>query len=103
MFCSYLQHRILFDIIDESLSGTSGEQLLKNLYEGLLTNQICCQECGSKKARMFFLGNLSEINEQLEPFQDVPVVVSGCDSLEESLHRYTAWEMLVNENQYAKL
>lgn len=38
-------NRILFSALETSLVGTSGHDLIKRLYHGIVVNQIVCKEC----------------------------------------------------------
>ena len=38
--------RILLSAVEQSLVGTQGHTLVKDLYHGQLVNQIICQTCG---------------------------------------------------------
>ena len=38
--------RILFSAVEQSLVGTEGCHLVKDLYHGSIVNQITCQTCG---------------------------------------------------------
>ncbi|XP_053373071.1 ubiquitin carboxyl-terminal hydrolase 40-like isoform X2 [Mercenaria mercenaria] len=81
-------NRILFSAIESSLVGTSGCNLIKQLYHGKIVNQIRCTQCG-------------KVSEREEDFLDIPVAVAGLNSLEESLHvAYREVEMLDGKNQY---
>ncbi|XP_060593395.1 ubiquitin carboxyl-terminal hydrolase 40-like, partial [Ruditapes philippinarum] len=81
-------NRILFSAIESSLVGTSGHNLIKQLYHGKCVNQIRCTECG-------------KVSEREEEFLDVQVAVAGINSLEESLRvAYNDIEMLDGRNQY---
>ncbi|CAI9548594.1 unnamed protein product, partial [Staurois parvus] len=66
-------NRILFSALESSLEGTSGHNLIKNLYHGTVVNRITCQECGY-------------VSERQEDFLDLTVVVKHMCSLEESLY-----------------
>ncbi|KAH3767449.1 peptidase C19 family protein [Pelomyxa schiedti] len=81
-------NRLLFEVIEESLVGTPQQNIIENLYKGTTTTQLCCLTCGNTK-------------EHVEPFQDIPIIVHGFDSLEQSLQALTNWEPLTKENQYS--
>uniref|UniRef100_H2Z534 USP domain-containing protein n=1 Tax=Ciona savignyi TaxID=51511 RepID=H2Z534_CIOSA len=80
--------RILFDAIETSLVGTSGDKLIQNLYKGVIVNQIACCSC-------------RRISERDEEFLDLTVSVTGGRSLETALASvFTAEEMMSGKNQY---
>ncbi|XP_078377016.1 ubiquitin carboxyl-terminal hydrolase 40-like isoform X2 [Oculina patagonica] len=81
-------NRILFSALESSLVGTPGEALIKNLYHGTSVTKVICQEC-------------SQVSEREEDYLDLPLILSGCSSLEESLSMsYVAMEILEGANQY---
>ncbi|XP_064647574.1 ubiquitin carboxyl-terminal hydrolase 40-like [Lineus longissimus] len=81
-------NRILFIAIEESLVGTSGQNLIKNLYHGSVVNQIICQECG-------------RVSENEEHFLDLTITVAGNIGLENGLYnQYVETERLDGKNQY---
>ncbi|KAI8492070.1 ubiquitin-like protein-specific protease [Branchiostoma belcheri] len=80
--------RILFSAIESSLVGTSGQELIANLYHGTLVNQIICGVCG-------------RISTREEDFQDLTVAVAGYPSLQHALtDQYVEMERLEGKNQY---
>ncbi|ESO86253.1 hypothetical protein LOTGIDRAFT_220780 [Lottia gigantea] len=80
--------RILFSAISDSLAGTSGQNLITNLYHGIIDNQITCSECGTCSGRE-------------EDFLDLALTISGYDGLESTLSRYyQETESLDGGNQY---
>ncbi|XP_073433661.1 ubiquitin carboxyl-terminal hydrolase 40 [Dendrobates tinctorius] len=81
-------NRILFSALESSLEGTSGHDLIKNLYHGTIVNRIQCQECG-------------HISERQEDFLDLTLAVKDMSSLEESLcGLYVEEEMFDGDNLY---
>lgn len=81
-------NRILFGALESSLLGTPGEALIKNLYHGTSVTKVTCQECW-------------KIREREEDYLDLPLILSGCKDLEESLSMsYVAMEILEGRNQY---
>lgn len=81
-------NRILFSALESSLVGTQGEPLVKNLYHGTSVTKVICQEC-------------SQVSEREEDYLDLPLILSGCSGLEESLYMsYVAMEILEDANQY---
>nr|XP_058972797.1 ubiquitin carboxyl-terminal hydrolase 40-like [Pocillopora verrucosa] len=80
--------RILFGALESSLLGTPGEALIKNLYHGTSVTKVTCQECW-------------QVSEREEDYLDLPLVLSGCKDLQESLSMsYAAMEILEGRNQY---
>lgn len=57
-------NRLLIDALERSLRRTSGAALCKALYEGTLTNQVLCRQCGALSLRS-------------EPFYDLNLQVLG--------------------------
>ncbi|XP_074883933.1 ubiquitin carboxyl-terminal hydrolase 40 isoform X6 [Buteo buteo] len=81
-------NRILFSALETSLVGTSGHDLIKRLYHGIVVNQIVCKEC-------------KNISERQEDFLDLTVAVKGVAGLEEALwNMYVEEEYFENENLY---
>uniref|UniRef100_A0A663F361 Ubiquitin carboxyl-terminal hydrolase 40 n=2 Tax=Aquila chrysaetos chrysaetos TaxID=223781 RepID=A0A663F361_AQUCH len=81
-------NRILFSALETSLVGTSGHDLIKRLYHGIVVNQIVCKEC-------------KNISERQEDFLDLTVAVKGVTGLEEALwNMYVEEEYFENENLY---
>jgi ubiquitin carboxyl-terminal hydrolase 40 len=81
-------NRILFMAIESSLTGTSGEQLISHIYHGTSVSKVICQKCGRVSGRE-------------EEFLDIPIALSGCDSLEERLkENFITMETLDGNNQY---
>ncbi|KAM3917467.1 ubiquitin carboxyl-terminal hydrolase 40 [Leptodactylus fuscus] len=81
-------NRILFSALESSLEGTSGHDLIKNLYHGTIVNRIQCQECG-------------HVSERQEDFLDLTAAVKDMSSLEESLYSmYVEEEFFDGDNLY---
>ncbi|XP_041365456.1 ubiquitin carboxyl-terminal hydrolase 40-like [Gigantopelta aegis] len=81
-------NRILFLAIEDSLAGTRGNNLIKELYHGKLVNQITCMQCG-------------KISEREEDFLDLTVTVGGVDSLVDGFQQmFCDMEMMKGKNQY---
>ncbi|XP_067119368.1 ubiquitin carboxyl-terminal hydrolase 40-like isoform X1 [Centruroides vittatus] len=81
-------NRILFSAIETSLLGTSGKNLISQLYHGSTVSQIVCQVC-------------SKISEKEEDFLDLNITVSGFNSLQESLtSTFVHKEVMKGKNQY---
>ncbi|KAM5152933.1 ubiquitin carboxyl-terminal hydrolase 40 isoform 2-T2 [Mantella aurantiaca] len=81
-------NRILFSALESSLEGTSGHNLIKNLYHGTVVNRIKCQECGY-------------VSERQEDFLDLTVAVKDMCSLEDSLcSMYVEEEIFDGDNLY---
>ncbi|KAH0621728.1 hypothetical protein JD844_023335 [Phrynosoma platyrhinos] len=75
-------NRILFSALETSLVGTSGHNLINQLYHGTVVNQIVCKEC-------------KNVSERQEDFLDLTVAVKDVPSLEEAL-----WNMYVEEEHF---
>ncbi|XP_071977584.1 ubiquitin carboxyl-terminal hydrolase 40 isoform X2 [Engystomops pustulosus] len=81
-------NRILFSALESSLEGTSGHDLIKNLYHGTIVNRIQCHECG-------------HVSERQEDFLDLTAAVKDMSSLEESLcTMYVEEEIFDGDNLY---
>ncbi|KAK7478950.1 hypothetical protein BaRGS_00029817 [Batillaria attramentaria] len=81
-------NRILFSAIEDSLVGTPGQDLIRQLYHGSIVNQIKCLKCG-------------RISEREEDFLDLTVTVAGSLGLECALHSYYCdVEKMDGRNQY---
>lgn len=49
-------NRLFFDLIERALKDTVYESLIEDLYRGVLSNMIICQQCGvSRKSEEKFL------------------------------------------------
>uniref|UniRef100_A0A8D2KY21 Ubiquitin specific peptidase 40 n=1 Tax=Varanus komodoensis TaxID=61221 RepID=A0A8D2KY21_VARKO len=75
-------NRILFSALETSLVGTSGHNLINQLYRGTVVNQVVCKEC-------------KNVSERQEDFLDLTVAVKGVSGLEEAL-----WNMFVEEEHF---
>ncbi|GFR75865.1 ubiquitin carboxyl-terminal hydrolase 40 [Elysia marginata] len=81
-------NRILFNAIEESLVGTSGQNIINELYHGTIVNQIICLKC-------------KKISEREEDFQDLTLAVAGMSGLENVLKQcYCHVENMNGRNQY---
>ncbi|XP_053327027.1 ubiquitin carboxyl-terminal hydrolase 40 [Spea bombifrons] len=81
-------NRILFSALESSLEGTSGHNLIQDLYHGTAVNRIKCHECGY-------------VSERQEDFLDLTVAVRNMCSLEESLcNMYVEEEIFEGDNLY---
>ncbi|XP_071451402.1 ubiquitin carboxyl-terminal hydrolase 40-like [Hetaerina americana] len=81
-------NRILFSAIEKSLVGTSGMDLISNLYRGTVVNQVECLKC-------------RRISEREESFFDLTISVSGHNALESSLKStYLIPEKMDGNNRY---
>ncbi|XP_042336124.1 LOW QUALITY PROTEIN: ubiquitin carboxyl-terminal hydrolase 40 [Sceloporus undulatus] len=77
-------NRILFSALETSLVGTSGHNLINQLYHGTVVNQIVCKEC-------------KNVSERQEDFLDLTVAVKDVSGLEEAL-----WNMYVEEEHFER-
>ena len=65
-------NRLFFDLIERALKDTVYESLIEDLYRGVLSNMIICQQCGvSRKSE--------------EKFLDLVIQVKGRQSVQDSL------------------
>ncbi|NXG38300.1 UBP40 hydrolase, partial [Dromaius novaehollandiae] len=81
-------NRILFSALETSLVGTSGHDIINQLYHGIVVNQIVCKEC-------------KNVSERQEDFLDLTVAVKGVAGLEEALwNMYVEEEYFENDNLY---
>ncbi|XP_062972109.1 ubiquitin carboxyl-terminal hydrolase 40 isoform X2 [Elgaria multicarinata webbii] len=77
-------NRILFSALETSLVGTSGHNLINQLYHGTVVNQVVCKEC-------------KNVSERQEDFLDLTVAVKDVSGLEEAL-----WNMYVEEEHFER-
>ncbi|XP_071040771.1 ubiquitin carboxyl-terminal hydrolase 40 isoform X3 [Parasteatoda tepidariorum] len=81
-------NRILFHAIDSSLVGTSGKDLIHQLYHGSTMTEIVCSICG-------------HISEREEDFLDLNVIVANFNNLQDSLKAtFLQAEAMKGKNQY---
>lgn len=78
---------MLFDALEKSLKHTSGENLIKSLYEGNLAYQTQCLNC-------------SVVREKEEKYFDLLLQVTSMCDVADSLRNYTAPELLDGRNKY---
>ena len=63
-------NRVLFGALEQSLVGTSGNNIISSLYGGSTVNQIKCLQCG-------------RISEREEEFHDLTIPVQDRRDVEE--------------------
>ena len=90
--------RVLFEALDKSFvhrmlneemaASYSGVSLVSELYEGMMTGYIDCQECEYVSARH-------------EKFLDIQVPIQGLPSVSAGLQAFVTPERMEGENQYA--
>ncbi|CAH3155916.1 unnamed protein product [Porites evermanni] len=81
-------NRILFSALESSLIGTPGAALIRKLYHGTSVTKVICKECG-------------RVSEREENYLDLPLILSGCNGLEQSLEMsYVSKENLEGANKY---
>jgi ubiquitin carboxyl-terminal hydrolase 7 len=80
-------NRILCDRLEEKMKGTRVEGTINKLFEGHFTNYIECINIDYKSLRR-------------EAFQDLQLVVKGCNSIYDSFKEYCQVEILEGENKY---
>eukprot|EP00357_Protocruzia_adherens_P000598 CAMPEP_0115029208 /NCGR_PEP_ID=MMETSP0216-20121206/36839_1 /TAXON_ID=223996 /ORGANISM="Protocruzia adherens, Strain Boccale" /LENGTH=1045 /DNA_ID=CAMNT_0002405699 /DNA_START=269 /DNA_END=3406 /DNA_ORIENTATION=- len=85
--------RVLFDAIETSCKGTSQENFINELYEGLMVDYVQCKECNyeSKREDKFLDLSLTIKN----PFEGI-----HNDSVPKALENYLKPEILEGGNQY---
>eukprot|EP01133_Synstelium_polycarpum_P005728 gene5728-6625_t len=81
-------NRILFDAVEHSIKLTRIENIIINLYRGVIITRIECTKCG-------------KIIDREEFFQDVPVPVKGFNTLQDSLASFVTPEVLDGDNKYS--
>ena len=74
------------DAIEQALSGTPYESLVRELYFGQINTVIMCLECGKARKRD-------------EPFLDLMIDVKGIKGVEDSLKKLFAFETFDEENK----
>eukprot|EP00743_Colponemidia_sp_Colp-15_P009663 GILK01010573.1.p1 GENE.GILK01010573.1~~GILK01010573.1.p1 ORF type:complete len:1080 (+),score=254.90 GILK01010573.1:173-3412(+) len=80
-------NRLLFDVLERALTGTSSEGLIQRLYRGSFVNQVICCSC-------------NRVSERVEPFGDICLQVNGLSGVKRSLELMTEFELLNGSNQY---
>ncbi|XP_071803820.1 ubiquitin carboxyl-terminal hydrolase 40-like isoform X1 [Asterias amurensis] len=81
-------NRILFSAIEDSLIGTSGQELISHLYHGIIVNKITCEECG-------------RVSEREEDFLDLTLAVAHYSGVLDTLNTcYVDVERMEGQNQY---
>jgi ubiquitin C-terminal hydrolase len=68
------------------LKQTPYDTLIQQLYTGLLSNLIICQQCGVSRKRE-------------ETFLDLPIQVKGLAGVEESLKQFFEFDKLEDTNK----
>jgi len=80
-------NRVIFDVIDRALFGTTFSDGISKYYKGIFVNHLECLNCGL-------------IKEREESFYDLIMQVKGFSSIEESLLNMLTFEKLEGSNQY---
>eukprot|EP00004_Rigifila_ramosa_P028768 TRINITY_DN9880_c1_g1_i1.p1 TRINITY_DN9880_c1_g1~~TRINITY_DN9880_c1_g1_i1.p1 ORF type:complete len:1372 (-),score=364.27 TRINITY_DN9880_c1_g1_i1:40-3942(-) len=84
-------NRVLFDVLKQSLQGTSSETLIDDMYKGTITNYILCKSCGYRR-------------DIREDFFDVSLIVKDFEkeysSVEAALAAFVAPTFLDGNNQW---
>eukprot|EP00912_Choanoflagellata_sp_UC4_P001270 UC4_evm2s794 len=86
-------NRILFDALEQSLVGTSAENIIRELFSIDTVDTIKCRRCG-KKSETF--GCLYDLQVPISAFGRM----KNFSSLQESLDSYVSTEVFEGENQY---
>jgi ubiquitin C-terminal hydrolase len=96
---SFQQHdvqefcRVLFDAIEVSVKDTQQEQMINQLFEGVMVDYVKCEKCGYESQRE-------------DKYLDVSLAVRNefdhiyNDSVEKALDNFVSVEHLTGENQY---
>ena len=96
---SFQQHdvqefcRVLFDAIEVSVKDTQQEQMINQLFEGIMVDYVKCEKCGYESQRE-------------DKYLDVSLAVRNefdhiyNDSVEKALDNFVSVEHLTGENQY---
>lgn len=79
---------MLFDKLERTIKGTNKENVLKEFFGGVLTNQIASLECG-------------HTSERNEDFFTLSVDVKNKKRLEDSLELYVQGDLLEGQNKYS--
>eukprot|EP01091_Cochliopodium_minus_P011570 TRINITY_DN3315_c0_g1_i1.p1 TRINITY_DN3315_c0_g1~~TRINITY_DN3315_c0_g1_i1.p1 ORF type:complete len:1138 (+),score=391.59 TRINITY_DN3315_c0_g1_i1:195-3608(+) len=79
-------NRVLFNTFEESLMGTSGENIVKDLYSIITSDELVCSVCNHAR----------KVEEVLN---DISISV-GHKSIEESLRNFIGMEKLEGDNQW---
>lgn len=80
--------RILFCAIEDSLVGTSGHDIIKNLFRGVIANTTTCLNC-------------KKVSERPEEFLDLNIAIATQSTLSAVLHdMFIETELMSGKNQY---
>jgi len=79
---------MLFDKLERTIKGTNKENVLKEFFGGVLTNQIASLECG-------------HTSERDEDFFTLSLDVKNKKRLEDSLELYVQGDLLEGQNKYS--
>ncbi|XP_071811741.1 ubiquitin carboxyl-terminal hydrolase 40-like isoform X1 [Apostichopus japonicus] len=81
-------NRILFSALEDSLVGTSGQNVISELYHGTIVNRIVCDKCG-------------KVSEREEDFLDLTLPITGYVGVSDTLRAmYAEVELMKDSNQY---
>lgn len=78
-------NRLLFDLIERALKDTVYESLIEDLYRGVLSKLIICEECQLSRKRE-------------EKFLDLVIQVKGLSGVAESLNKLFEFDKLDGSN-----
>lgn len=111
--------RVLMDVVERSLNGTSQSHLVRSLFHGTQCHQIKCLQCGMLKERSEEFGDLTLAIPRGAEFQSAPTETNTLNkgsknakggnhggnsttntSLEACLAHYFGLEYLSGKNQY---
>ena len=79
-------NRILFDALEQSLSGTEHAQVISDMFFGQMSNVITCTECNSDR-------------NVCDRFLDIGLQVKGLKGVNESLEELFKFESFTGDNR----
>ena len=80
-------NRLMFGALENSLRGTSGENIVSELYSIITSDELVCTECGNARKKE-------------EILLDIPLTVGKFTSIEESLRHFVQMEKLEGDNRW---
>ena len=80
-------NRVLMDALENSFRGTPQEDFINELYEGMMVDELVCQECKNVVSRD-------------DKYLDIPLVIHDVDSMYEALDKFVEVELLDGDNKY---
>lgn len=80
-------NRVLMDALENSFRGTPQEDFINELYEGMMVDELVCQECKNVVSRD-------------DKYLDIPLVIRDVDSVGQALDKFAEVELLDGDNKY---